>query len=71
VAVHYPPVPLRVREVDLPPRGTPSAEGPSYGLIMTARRGWLVGAGHPDPSLTRFPMSKLLIYFSHIKPVLR
>ena len=22
-------------------------------LIMTGRRGWLIGAGHPDPSLTR------------------
>jgi hypothetical protein len=31
-----------------------AAEGPSCGLIMTARWGWLVGAGHPDPSLTRF-----------------
>ena len=29
-------------------------EGPSCGLIMPGMRGWLVGAGHPDPSLTRF-----------------
>ena len=30
------------------------AEGPSCGLIMTGMRGGLVGAGHPDLSLTRF-----------------
>jgi hypothetical protein len=33
---------------------TRNTEGPSCGLIMTGRRGWLVGAGHRDPSLTRF-----------------
>ena len=45
---------------------TAGNEGPSCGLIMTGRRGWLVGAGHPDLSLTRFSdvktFNRLLLY---------
>ena len=40
--------------------------GLSCGLIMTGMRGWLVGAGPPDPSLTRFsyvkPCNRLFLY---------
>ena len=38
---------------------------------MDGMRGRSVGAGHPDPSLTRFPMSKNLLGFVYIKLVLR
>jgi hypothetical protein len=29
-------------------------KGPSCGLKMDGMRGWLAGAGHPDPSLSQF-----------------
>ena len=38
---------------------------------MDGTPGSLVGARHPDPSLTRFSDFKILIVFSYEKPVLR
>jgi hypothetical protein len=38
---------------------------------MDGMRGWLVGAGPPDPSLTRFSdVNFFLIRFYYLKPVL-
>ena len=50
---------------------TTKSRGPSCGLKMDGTRGWLVGAGHPDPSLTRFSDVKTFDRISHFKPVLR
>ena len=38
---------------------------------MDGMRGWLVDAGHPDPSLARFSVVKTFDRLLYIKPVLR
>ena len=38
---------------------------------MNSMTGWLVDAGHPDSSLTRFSDVKTFNILFHLKPVLR